>query len=151
MPCGSFKIFSLFLLCYKKAVPGTSPLIDTSHAAVSPPKKTKCWVVICQLFLIARSSINILANHTISFGKTSDVNLDPHSFSLLDPDPDPDTGWKSLRKEEKNSRKLVGIARWFYFKKLGKFGPALRFSTFEKNFCLYFSTPENASKGNKKM
>ena len=92
MPCGSFKIFSLFLLCYKKAVPGTSPLIDTSHAAVSPPKKTKCWVVICQLFLIARSSINILANHTISFGKTSDVNLDPHSFSLLDPDPDPDTG-----------------------------------------------------------
>ena len=39
------------------------------------------------------------------YAKHRAVDSDPHSFSLLDPNPDP--GGKILREKKKNARKLV--------------------------------------------
>ena len=43
------------------------------------------------------------------------MDLDPHSFSLLDPDPDP--GGKIFQIKTKNERKLVITSSSFNFSK----------------------------------
>ena len=43
------------------------------------------------------------------------MDLDPHSFSLLDPDPDP--GGKIVQIKTKNERKLVITSSSFNFSK----------------------------------